>query len=173
MPTVSLMLRFHTHWELNEQGLYTCTPTASMFVCVFLKVHHPPLDASESHAGVWQGVGSKAWPRISNRHTEPRRRFSPNWWNSSAAERPWRRFKHINTLKMQHRYCFTHGQVLLQFVFKKNACTSAPLQLALTHINRPDSCPQVTVVTVTVIVNYSVNFTVNSTHEDIKCHLNH
>lgn len=28
-------------------------------------------------------------------------------------------FKHINTLKMQHRYCFTHGQVLLQFVFKK------------------------------------------------------
>lgn len=82
-------------------------------------------------------------------------------------------FKHINTLKMQHRYCFTHGQVLLQFVFKKNACTSAPLQLALTHINRPDSCPQVTVVTVTVIVNYSVNFTVNSTHEDIKCHLNH
>lgn len=96
MPTVSLRLRFHTHWKSNEQGLYTCTPTASMFVCFFLKVHHPPLDASESHAGVWPGGGggSKAWPRISNRHTVPRRRFSPNWWNSSAAERPWRRFKH-------------------------------------------------------------------------------
>lgn len=51
MPTISQMLRHHTHKQSNEQGLYTCTPTASIFVCFFLKVHHPPLESNESHAG--------------------------------------------------------------------------------------------------------------------------
>ncbi len=51
MPTISQMLRHHTHRQSNEQGLYTCTPTASIFVCFFLKVHHPPLESNESHAG--------------------------------------------------------------------------------------------------------------------------
>ncbi|CAB1451716.1 unnamed protein product [Pleuronectes platessa] len=45
------MLRSHTHRQSKEQGLYTCTPKASIFVCFFLKVHHPPLESSESHAG--------------------------------------------------------------------------------------------------------------------------
>lgn len=51
MPTILQMLRRHTHKQSNEQGLYTCTPTASIFVCFFLKVHHPPLESNESHAG--------------------------------------------------------------------------------------------------------------------------
>lgn len=144
MPRVSPGLRFHTHWESNEQGLYTCTPTASMFVCFFLKVHHPPLDTSESHAGVWQGArgggGSKAWPRISNRHTEPRRRFSPNWWNSSAAERRRRRFQHAQNAAEILFHTGTGAAAV--WVKKKNACASILLELALAHRNRPDSCPQ-------------------------------
>lgn len=31
--TISEMLWCHTHKQSNEQGLYTCTPAASMFVC--------------------------------------------------------------------------------------------------------------------------------------------
>lgn len=47
------MLRRHTHRDSKEQGLYTCTPAASIFVLFlfFLKVHHPPLESYESHAG--------------------------------------------------------------------------------------------------------------------------
>lgn len=33
MPTISQMLWHRTHTGSNEQGLYTCTPAASMFVC--------------------------------------------------------------------------------------------------------------------------------------------
>lgn len=33
MPTTSQMRRRHTHTGSNEQGLYTCTRAASMFVC--------------------------------------------------------------------------------------------------------------------------------------------
>lgn len=52
MPTIpQMLLRQNTHRHSKEQGLYTCTPTASIFVCFFLKVHHPPLESSESHAG--------------------------------------------------------------------------------------------------------------------------
>lgn len=49
-----------THRQSNEQGLYTCTPMASIFVCFFLKVHHPPLESSESHAGGGGGGGAAA-----------------------------------------------------------------------------------------------------------------
>lgn len=49
--TISHKLRYHTHTQSNEQGLYTCIPTASIFICFPLKVHHPPLESSESHAG--------------------------------------------------------------------------------------------------------------------------
>lgn len=157
MPTVSLGLRFHTHWESNEQGVYTCTPTVSMFVCFFLKVHHPPLDASESHAGVWPGGGggwgggSKAWPRISNRHTVPRRRFSPNWWNSTAAERLWRRFKHTQNAA---QILFHTGTGAAAVWREENARASLPLELALTHINRPDSCPQVNSLSMSLLYKF-------------------
>lgn len=33
MPTISQMLRHRTHTGSNEQGLYTCTAAASIFVC--------------------------------------------------------------------------------------------------------------------------------------------
>lgn len=87
------MLRRHTHRQSNEQGLYTCTPTASIFVCFSLKVHHPPLESSESHAG---GAALKVCQRgeapgpgleapIATQ--SPRHRTSPVQSNSKAEKR--------------------------------------------------------------------------------------
>lgn len=144
---VSLVPSFHTHRDSYEQGLYTCTPTASMFVCFFLKVHHPPLDASESHAGVSRGGGSKAWPGISNRHTEPGTGSGPNWWRVLGAR---------SSLNSQPRYCFTQGQVLLlQFGFRQCTCTGPACRT-----DTPD------------FLNNAVTVR-NSAQQDFKCHLNH
>lgn len=87
MPTIWQRLRQHTHWELNEQGLYTCTPTASMFVCFFLKVHHPPLESNESHAGAATlnvcHRGEAPGPGLESPITtqSPRERISPDQWH--------------------------------------------------------------------------------------------
>jgi len=93
MATISQMLRCHTHKQSNEQGLYTCTPTASIFVCFSPKVHRPPLESSESHAG---GAALKVCQRgeapgpvlespIASQ--SPRQRTSPIQGDSRAEER--------------------------------------------------------------------------------------
>lgn len=141
MPAVSLRLKFHTHWESNEQGLYTCTPTASMFVCFYRRCTTRPwtpvkvmlvCDGGEEEAPR-PGLESPIGTQCPGEGSAPTGGTAVQWRDCGGA---------LTTLKMQHRYCFTQGQVLLQLGGEKNARASLPLELALTHINRPDSCPR-------------------------------
>lgn len=124
MPTVSQVPRRRTHRDWNEQGLHTCTPTASMFVCFFLKVHHPPLESSESHAG---GAALKVCHRgrlrgpardLQSPRRVPRRTSGPVQWSGSAEEKAGAHWKHAvrqRAALKPHGSCFTQGGVLELF----------------------------------------------------------
>lgn len=128
-----------------------------MFVCFFLKVHHPPLDASESHAAVSQGGGSKAWPGISNRHSEPGGGSSP-WWNGGAAERPWRRFEHALPSAQILFHTGTGAAAAALWVKKVH------VQVCHLHSKHTSLLKQELDV---------VHRNTNSPREDFKCHLTH
>lgn len=120
MPTISQKPRYHTHTQSNEQGLYTCIPTASIFVCFFLKVHHPPLESSESHAGgaalkVCQR-GEAPGPGLESpiATQSPRHRTSPVQSNSRTGKRRGEGRRPLET----HRpstCCFKTTQILFHF----------------------------------------------------------